>query len=331
MTRDEYLTGTDPVWLINYLADRPRGDTVRGGVAGPPLVSDRKLRLFACACCRAVWDGKRCPRCKGKGVWPDPDGRCSSCRGTGRVRGLTDPRSRKAVKVAEQFADGLADYEEMIDAANFAGPHPNRTLAYRCCWEDAAAGALEVCALLQRYGWLGPTPQAELLREIAGNPFDRVRLPSVARTRREHWSTTRGIAMSGTREVSDGTYCPWLVYKDGTVPKLARHIYDRRDYAALPLLADALEEAGAQADDCPDCDGHGFRMYCRTCRGTWRGNVAGCPGCGWEQGRQVACQRRPCLPCGSTGQSPYSLVGHLRGPGPHTRGCWALDLLAGKE
>jgi hypothetical protein len=25
------------------------------------------------------------------------------------------------------------------------------------------------------------------------------------------------------------------------------------------------------------------------------------------------------------------LLGHLRGPGPHARGCFALDLLTGKE
>jgi hypothetical protein len=24
------------------------------------------------------------------------------------------------------------------------------------------------------------------------------------------------------------------------------------------------------------------------------------------------------------------LLGHLRGPGPHVRGCWAVDLLLGK-
>jgi len=26
-----------------------------------------------------------------------------------------------------------------------------------------------------------------------------------------------------------------------------------------------------------------------------------------------------------------ALLDHLRGPGPHVRGCWALDLLLGKE
>jgi hypothetical protein len=25
------------------------------------------------------------------------------------------------------------------------------------------------------------------------------------------------------------------------------------------------------------------------------------------------------------------LLGHLRGPGPHVRGCWALDLVLGKS
>jgi hypothetical protein len=25
------------------------------------------------------------------------------------------------------------------------------------------------------------------------------------------------------------------------------------------------------------------------------------------------------------------ILNHLRGPGPHVRGCWALDLLLGKE
>jgi hypothetical protein len=31
------------------------------------------------------------------------------------------------------------------------------------------------------------------------------------------------------------------------------------------------------------------------------------------------------------GCSDQDILGHLRGPGPHTRGCWAVDLLLGKE
>jgi len=30
------------------------------------------------------------------------------------------------------------------------------------------------------------------------------------------------------------------------------------------------------------------------------------------------------------GCADEELLGHLRGPGPHQRGCWAVDLLAGK-
>jgi hypothetical protein len=32
-----------------------------------------------------------------------------------------------------------------------------------------------------------------------------------------------------------------------------------------------------------------------------------------------------------SGCADHDLLGHLRGPGPHVRGCWPLDLLLGKE
>jgi carbon storage regulator len=36
----------------------------------------------------------------------------------------------------------------------------------------------------------------------------------------------------------------WLAWKDGTVARLARAIHDERAWERLPILADALEEAG---------------------------------------------------------------------------------------
>ena len=57
----------------------------------------------------------------------------------------------------------------------------------------------------------------------------------------------------------------WLAWNDGTIPKMAQVIYDARAFDRLPLLADALEDAG-----CTDAD---ILSHCRTpgehVRGCW--------------------------------------------------------------
>jgi hypothetical protein len=72
----------------------------------------------------------------------------------------------------------------------------------------------------------------------------------------------------------------WLTWAGGTIPRLARTIYEERDVpsghldaARLAVLADALEEAG--------CDNK-------------------------------------------------EVLEHCREAGPHTRGCWPVDLILGK-
>jgi hypothetical protein len=32
-----------------------------------------------------------------------------------------------------------------------------------------------------------------------------------------------------------------------------------------------------------------------------------------------------------TGCTDAELLGHLRGPGPHTQGCWVVDVLLGRK
>ena len=59
-----------------------------------------------------------------------------------------------------------------------------------------------------------------LLHEILGNPF-------------------RPVAVDPS----------WLVWNDGTVVKMAQAIYDERAFDRLPVLADALEEAGCTNAD----------------------------------------------------------------------------------
>ncbi len=75
MTKAEWDRCTNPAPMLDFL---------RGKVA------DRKLRLFACACCRHIWPL------------------------------LGDERFRRAVEVAERFADGLASREEAEEGAKEA-------------------------------------------------------------------------------------------------------------------------------------------------------------------------------------------------------------------
>lgn len=63
----------------------------------------------------------------------------------------------------------------------------------------------------------------------------------------------------------------WLT---DTVIALAREMYESRDFSAIPILADALQDAGCDRAD---------------------------------------------------------VLNHCRGPGPHVRGCWVVDLVLGKE
>src|SRR5258708_951699 len=93
MTEAEWLDCTDIDSMLKFVRDQ---------------VSERKLRLFACACCRRIWPL------------------------------LTDERSRRAVEIAERYADGAIDGIELStarDAAWSVSPGSRRAAA------DAAAEA----------------------------------------------------------------------------------------------------------------------------------------------------------------------------------------------
>jgi hypothetical protein len=204
-----------------------------------PSAGERKLRLFCCACCRRIWDL------------------------------LTDPRSRRAVEVAERYADGRADERELGEArlgaigATGRGANQAAWAAYwtanqsaaECTWQvgtaaleappRAAVGAARAAGAGEMAAWdaaraAEADAQLRLLRDLF-NPFHPFAVAPA-----------------------------WLTWNRGTVPNLARALYEERAFERLPVLADALEDAG-----CAD----------------------------------------------------RTLLDHLRGPGPHVRGCWAVDLL----
>jgi hypothetical protein len=163
----------------------------------------------------------------------------------------------EAIEVAERFADGRATAEELAKATY--GPMQVLTTDIQCIratsaisgvthpeahWAayEAIAGACEfthetegkVAADAVELRW---TPDAvRLFRDVFGNPF---------------------------RPVTPGP--SWLSWNDGTMPKMAQAIYDERAFDRLPILADALEDAGCtDAAILDHCRGGGEHV-----RGCW--------------------------------------------------------------
>lgn len=162
---------------------------------------------------------------------------------------MSDHRSRQAVEVAEKVADKQAteDERERIQAiaaeirglsgvaAKWTAAASARTGAIMTV---DAAGQTAACPPGQEYEpakWEAEwQEQCALLRDIFGNPF------------------SRPVALDSTCLTS-------------TVVKIAQAIYDDRSFDDLPILADALEEAG--------CDNAEFLAHCRGSgphvRGCW--------------------------------------------------------------
>lgn len=77
--------------------------------------------------------------------------------------------------------------------------------------------------------------RADLLRDLFGNPWKTYA-----------WTDCHDCSPSGHElQFLDRR---WLTWQDGTIPRMARHIDDASDFAALPVLADALEDAGCQEE-----------------------------------------------------------------------------------
>jgi hypothetical protein len=171
---------------------------------------------------------------------------CAACRLLWER--IEHPSCRKAIEVAERLADGQVTARQRTTAYRGANlpDYPNEgAQATRWCLDpNARVAARIVAGLVSRTRGAPLTALAAVLRDIFGNPFRPTTITPVL-----------------------------LAWSDGTIPKLAQAIYDERAFDRLPILADALEDAGG----------------------------------------------------------PEEMIAHLRSPGPHARGCWAVDLLLGKS
>jgi hypothetical protein len=108
-----------------------------------------------------------------------------------------------------------------------------------------------------------PKPAAAaLLRDIVGNPWAPLRLPNGSpipcrRCEGDGWvCLDDGWGARGTCKVCNGKGhlnmflpCPWLTPQ---VLAIAQSIYEQRTFGDTPILADALEDAGADTADLLD-------------------------------------------------------------------------------
>jgi hypothetical protein len=182
---------------------------------------------------------------------------------------MTDEYSKEAVIAAERFADDLIGVPELIEAYNaaqeawksirvaFRGKHSQPEKAARARAESKAAAEIARNAVCPDLG------------------FSRLRINPWRDTDKTIFilsNIVRDLFVNPFRPVTADP--AWLAWNDGSVRKLAQAIYEEGAFDRLPLLADALEDAG-----CHNAD----------------------------------------------------ILTHCRQPGEHVRGCWAVDLVLGKN
>jgi hypothetical protein len=172
---------------------------------------------------------------------------CGCCRLNWSL--LNDERTRRAVDLAERYCDGLAsddEFEQVRDQAHLAFlPAPEDRDEESALWAAAftADKAISLLAAQVAYfrgrGVVATTIGASnkmlerLVRDIFSNPF-------------------RPITFNRT----------WLT---STVLSLANGIYEEKAFDRMPILADALQDAGCDSADLLEhCRGESVHV-----RGCW--------------------------------------------------------------
>jgi hypothetical protein len=214
MREQHWLSWIDPEKMLRGLKSAP---------------SERKLRLFALACCRRIERFITDPRSQACLAFVEQHIETSPLRKKGR------PAVEKAARQAYQDADanftaGRPNRTAGLMAANAAdaalyalGKDPLRVAIYTAAWaanavawsDQIAQGNLTADGFEPEMRVPEERHQVELLRDIIGNPFRPAKLDP-----------------------------GWLSWNDGTVGKIAQAVYDERAFDRLGILADALEDAG---------------------------------------------------------------------------------------
>lgn len=213
LTESDWNASTDPQAMLEWL----------NATAKP---SERKLRLFGCACVRRIWHL------------------------------LTDERTRTAVEVAERYADGLATEQELTDAREAASnsatewlkasEHNDQyamwltlraaTVATGTAGEDAWRTATTAPVTAARASGIESIVKGEI------DPENASQLAHLMCNLRATQARLLRCIFSPFRPLPP--LKPSLL--SPAVVGLAQAIYEERTFDGLAVLGDALQEAGCR-------------------------------------------------------------------------------------
>ena len=202
MTEAEWLSCEDPAAMLNFLRGR---------------VSDRRLRLFICGCCRHM-----------------PDAYVSE-------------EEIESIEYGERYADG----EVTLDYLNsYRANRPARFHTNGLNWYTSAIKRLTLC-------------RKKMLLQSALNSVSttaHARVAAVFGDYQHEKKEARRVATLIERRFVAGIVCDVFrnlirptaldpVWRTDTVLSLAQGMYESRDFSAMPILADALQDAGCENED----------------------------------------------------------------------------------
>jgi hypothetical protein len=262
MTEGEWIACDDPIAMVEFRRGSPVGeDAVSWGnnrwqLDEIPKGDNRKFRLFACACCRRIWDRipEQCNRdavaavesfLEGRATGNDVGAALSASSSVEWLEDGSDRRSEPGYWAVKYLGRGF--YKMTAGASALLVSSKVLFMADEVYGREASLafhGSYYTGngVFLRPFQWPLPVPaatmaervaQSALLRCLFGNPFRPAALSP-------EWRTTNAVA-------------------------LARTIYDELAFDRLPILADALEDAG--------CTDRAILEHCRSAgphvRGCW--------------------------------------------------------------
>lgn len=211
MTEQEWLASSDPKRMLEALLTHSawREDGSRLRSAAEP--SDRKLRLFGIG---AWWEA-----CELQG-WSERNG------------GDISTFWLRQREIALRFADGAIDRQKAVEKAG---------AEHWGLWHQPAR---EFPRLYFKSEYSASFPrQAALLRDIIGNPF----VPIYHADDPKKHADLRG---SSKPHPKDGPHVVFRrSWRTANVLALSRCIYESRGFEDMPILADALEDAGCTSEE----------------------------------------------------------------------------------